>query len=49
MPQIHSKPMVNVIKRLARAIFRDYSFYQIYRHECTGEIPAHTRSFGLSR
>ena len=32
--------MVNVIKRLARAIFRDYSFYQIYRHECTGEIPA---------
>ncbi|SEK30576.1 GNAT family N-acetyltransferase [Nitrosovibrio tenuis] len=32
--------MANFIKRLAQAIFQDYSFYHIYGQEYTGEIQA---------
>jgi GNAT superfamily N-acetyltransferase len=32
--------MANVIKRLAQGIFRDYSFYHIYRYKYAGETPA---------
>jgi GNAT superfamily N-acetyltransferase len=35
--------MAKVIRRLARVIFRDYSFYHIYCHEYAGEMPAWDR------
>lgn len=37
--------MANVIKRLAQAIFKDYSFYHIYAYEYAGEAPAWNQEF----